>query len=209
MKKATNGSIGRRDLLVQTVPACAMACLGLGRVPGLAAALSDPAYQETHKFDVKTDRPVSMKDLAQMSNRSLFGFINTLREEMDEQEVIRLLNVNSDKIGRQQGEAQAASLPDTSFKTFVAQFRPPAYAEALTHEVVKDTEDVFELSVTECIWATVFREAGMAGEIGHAAVCNMDYSWPTAFNPALRMERTKTLMQGHDCCNHRYINTAE
>jgi hypothetical protein len=21
------------------------------------------------------------------------------------------------------------------------------------------------------------------GEIGHAAVCNMDYTWPTAFNP--------------------------
>lgn len=208
MKKAAAASIDRRELLVWTAPACAMACLGLGRVPGLAAALAGPAYQETHKFDLKADRSVSMKELAQMSNRSFFAFVNTLREEMKEKEVIRLLNVNSDKIGRQQGETQAATLPDTSFKTFVAQFRPPAYAEALTHEVVVDTEDVFELRVTECLWATVFREAGMDGEIGHAAVCNMDYSWPTAFNSALKMERSKTLMRGQDCCNHRYINTA-
>jgi hypothetical protein len=185
-----------------------MACLGLGRVPGLAAALADPAHQETHKFDVKTDRSVSMKELAQMSNRSFISFVNTLLKEMKEKEVVRLLNLNSDEVGRQQGEAQAAAMPDTSFKTFVSQFRPPAYAEALTHEVVVDTEDVFELRVTECLWATVFREAGLDGEIGHAAVCNMDYSWPPAFNPALKMERSKTLMQGHECCNHRYIDTA-
>ena len=47
----------------------------------------------------------------------------------------------------------------------------------------------------------------MRGEIGHAAVCNMDYYWPPAFNPDLIMERDKTLMQGHDHCNHRYIDT--
>ena len=28
------------------------------------------------------------------------------------------------------------------------------------------------------------------------------------FNPAFKMERTKTLMEGDDCCNHRYIDTA-
>ena len=92
-----------------------------------------------------------------------------------------------------------------SFETFVAQFRPPRYERTLTHEVVVDTEDTFELRVTECVIAEVFIQAGMGGEIGHAAVCNMDYAWPPAFNPAIRMERSKTLMQGHDCCNHRYL----
>ena len=74
---------------------------------------------------------------------------------------------------------------------------------------MEDTEKVFEMRVTECLSATVYREAGFEGDIGHAAVCNMDYSWPPAFNPDFKMERSKTLMQGHDCCNHRYINTAD
>ena len=70
---------------------------------------------------------------------------------------------------------------------------------------VEDTENAFELKVTECIWASVFRDAGLDGEIGHAAVCNMDYTWPTTFNPKFKMERDRTLMQGHDHCNHRYV----
>jgi hypothetical protein len=128
---------------------------------------------------------------------------------MDEPELIRLLNANSTKIGEQQGEAQKQRTSDTSFKTFVAQFRPPNYADALTHEVVEDTEGAFELRVTECVWASVFREAGLGGEMGHAAVCNMDYAWPTSFNPGIKMERSRTLMQGHDHCNHRYLKVAD
>ena len=63
--------------------------------------------------------------------------------------------------------------------------------------------------VTECVWAATYRDAGLGGEIGHAAVCHMDYSWPPAFNSSIKMERSKTLMQGHECCNHRYIWTGE
>jgi hypothetical protein len=185
-----------------------MACLGLGRVSGLAGAVSGAPYQETHKFDVMTDRPISTRQMAQIANRGFITLINTLREEMDEQEVIHLLNVNSENIGRMQGAAQAQASPDNSFKTFVGFFRPPAFEESLTHKVVEDTEGTFELEVTECIWASVFRDAGLGGEIGHAAVCNMDYHMPPAFNPDIKMVRSKTLMQGHDCCNHRYLTTA-
>jgi len=208
MKKAVAGSIGRRELLVRTAPACALACLGLGGAQELAAALADPAFQETHKFDEKMDRLFSTRELAEASSRGLFPLIRTLRQELNDPEAIRLLNLSSEEIGRQQGIAHAESVPDTSFETFVSAFRQMISGNSLTGEVVEETETAFGLKVTECIWATVFREAGLAGDIGHAAVCNMDYSWPPAFNPDFKMERSKTLMQGHDCCNHRYINTA-
>jgi hypothetical protein len=57
------------------------------------------------------------------------------------------------------------------------------------------------------VWASVYRDAGLGGPIGHAAVCNMDYYWPAAFNENFKMVRDKTLMQGHDHCNHRYLDT--
>ena len=140
-----------------------------------------------------------------MQYEALFEFLRTLRNEVGEPELIRLLGLSSSAHGRRLGEQQAASAPDRDFQTFVAQFRPPRYAEVLTHEVIEDSDAAFELKVTECVWASVFREAGLDGEIGHAAVCNMDYTWPGAFNPEIRMERTKTLMQGDDHCNHRYV----
>jgi predicted ArsR family transcriptional regulator len=141
-----------------------------------------------------------------MTYRGLIQLVQVLRSELDEPELVRLLNLMSEGIGRQVGARQAQNSPDTSFQTFVQVFRPPNFADTLTHEVVEDTENVFGLEVTECVFAEVMRNAGLGGEIGHAAVCNMDYFWPPAFNPNFKMERTKTLIQGHDICNHRYID---
>ncbi len=60
------------------------------------------------------------------------------------------------------------------------------------------------MRVSECLTATVFREAD-AAHIGYAAVCHADFALPEGFNPKIRLVRTKTLMKGHDCCNHRYV----
>lgn len=61
--------------------------------------------------------------------------------------------------------------------------------------------------MTECLWAATFRAAG-AEDIGYATICHPDFATTTAFNPRMRMIRTKTLMQGHDCCNHRWVMEA-
>ena len=71
-------------------------------------------------------------------------------------------------------------------------------------EIVEDTEKAFELKITECIWASTFLNA-KAGDIGYASVCFGDYAWAEGFNPKIKMIRDKTLMQGHELCNHRYV----
>lgn len=209
---AGRAPMGRRELLARSMPACAAACLGGAVSPELLAAAmggrevhAESAGQETHKFDEVRQRELSNRNLVQIQNQALMGLIRTLQEEVGDGETIRILNRYSTEVGRQAGQRQAARAGNNDFASFVAQFRPPNFANRLTHEVVEDTETTFEIRVTECIWAEVFRDAGLAGELGHAAVCQMDYHTPVAFNPAIRMERDKTLMQGHDCCNHRYI----
>ena len=196
----------RRHLLTHVVPACGLACLFSGPVG--ADDKAEKEVQNVHKFEAEFEQKTTMLRQVGGQNRNFIGFIKTLEGELEEEELVRLLNLYSAENGRQVGERQRKNSADTSFETFVSIFRPPRYERALTHEVVTDTEKVFELRVTECIWARVFRDAGLGGSIGHAAVCNMDYFWPPAFNPDFKMERTKTLMQGDDCCNHRYIDTA-
>jgi len=204
----SGSTLDRRELLTRAAPACVGAWLGICRMPGLAEWHDDAARQEQHKFDVPSELKLSTRQRVGMQNGNLIEFIKTLQNHMPEEEVIGLLNSYSAEVGKRAGEQQARGAPDTSFQRFVATFRPPRYANSLTHEVVEDSEKVFELRVTECIWAETFRNAGLGGEIGHAAVCNMDYYWPSAFNPSFKMERTKTLMQGDDHCNHRYLDTA-
>jgi hypothetical protein len=58
--------------------------------------------------------------------------------------------------------------------------------------------------VTRCLWAQTFREAG-AADIGYATMCHPDFSSAPAFNPKIRMSRPKTLMQGNDHGNDRWV----
>jgi hypothetical protein len=201
-------TIDRRGLLTRTVPACAVACLGLGRLEGFAAMSGSMPRKKQHKFDVPEEISLTPRQRGQMIANGSIEMIGILREELGDAETIRLLNVFSAQRGRQAAARQAASTPQNDFQSFVQIFRSPQMQGSLTLDIVEDTEKVFALEVRECLWAEVFKAAGLEGEIGHAAVCNMDYHWPPAFNPAFKMERDKTLMQGHDICNHRYIDTA-
>ncbi len=201
-------TLDRRDLLTRAAPACLGAWLGICRLPGTTVLDHRSPQQGQHKFDIQSELSLSLRQRVGMQYGRLIEFIKSLQAQMTEEEIIGLLNRYSEGVGKQVGEQQARNASGTDFQTFVETFRPPRYANSLTHEVVEDGEKVFELRVTECIWAETFRNAGLGGEIGHAAVCNMDYHWPSAFNPSFKMERTKTLMQGDDRCNHRYIDTA-
>jgi len=201
-------TIDRRALLTRTVPACAVACLGLGKIEGLSTTVLTGKLQGQHKFDVPQEISLSPRQRGQLAIGGALELIGVFRDELGDEESIRILNQFSAERGRQSARRQLAGAPDNSFQSFVQIFRSPTMESSLTLDIVEDTENVFALEVRECLWAELFRDAGMDGEIGHAAVCNMDYFWPTEFNPAFKMERDKTLMQGHDICNHRYINTA-
>ena len=208
MSESLITAVDRRSFLTRAMPACSFACLYAGALSGATSDEAQAATQEdVHKFDVEVERTTSPRQRVMEGNRNLISFIKTLQNELDEEELIRLLDLNSAKVGREVGTRQAENSSDTSFQTFVATFRPPRYQDVLTLEIVEDTSKVFELRVTECVWASVYRDAGLGGPIGHAAVCNMDYYWPAAFNENFKMVRDKTLMQGHECCNHRYLDT--
>lgn len=208
-------TMARRELLTRSVPACAAACMGAALAPEMLAALAwgeNPEFgsgvglgQETHKFDETRQLDLSNRTLVQLQNGNLIALAKKMRDTLGFDRTVEVLNDFSTDMGLQAGARQAQRMGSNDFSAFVSQFRPPNFAKRLTHEVVEDTDTTFQIKVTECVWAEVFRAAGMAGELGHAAVCQMDYHTPVAFNPKIRMERTKTLMQGQDCCNHRYI----
>jgi len=202
-------ALDRRQLLTRVMPMCSLACLcGSWVGAGDAEKMDTTSSEGVHKFEVEFDQKTNMLRQVTEQNSRFIRFIKNLQTELGEEELIRLLKIDSAEYGRWVGKYQAENSPDTTFRTFVSNFRPPNYDKSLTLEITEDTPKVFQLRVTECVWAKVFRDAGLGGQVGHAAVCNMDYYWPPAFNPDFKMERDKTLMQGDDCCNHRYMDTA-
>jgi hypothetical protein len=100
----------------------------------------------------------------------------------------------------------AKQFGSNDFATLKKIFSPesPQFKDSLTMSITESTDSVHELKVTECIFASVYLQQ-KAGDLGWASVCYGDYAMATGFNPKIRMTRNKTLMQGHDCCDHRYL----
>jgi hypothetical protein len=44
-----------------------------------------------------------------------------------------------------------------------------------------------------------------AAAIGYEIFCRPDYVMRQGFSPNIHLERTRTLMQGDDCCDHRWL----
>ena len=66
------------------------------------------------------------------------------------------------------------------------------------------TENTRICSTVGCLWADIYREWG-AEDIGYIVECKGDFALVAAQHPNLRLERTKTLMQGDDCCDFKFI----
>jgi hypothetical protein len=71
------------------------------------------------------------------------------------------------------------------------------------YEVLVSTNTKHEYNVTFCPYAEVHREMG-APDLGYAWWCNNDFVYSDAAGPKVKLVRTKTLMEGDDCCDFRY-----
>jgi L-2-amino-thiazoline-4-carboxylic acid hydrolase len=75
--------------------------------------------------------------------------------------------------------------------------------DALTIEVLTETEDRFDFNVHRCRYAEAYREMGL-GAIGHLLSCNRDGAFSEGYNPGLEFKRTQTIMGGAAYCDFRY-----
>lgn len=207
MKDTTKSMSSRRQFLAGILPACACACLmgRAGRVEAAPGNLRDKPQKEKHPFDQEYQGKPTHRQMMAMQYQNAVELAKALETHMGTESCLAFLKEFTRTKMLQYGKFQAARAGKNDLQSYVGQFKhPTAYKNALTKEVVEDTDRVFELKVTECIWADTFRSM-QAAEIGYALVCWGDYAWAEGFNPKIKMVRDKTLMQGHECCNHRYI----
>ena len=57
--------------------------------------------------------------------------------------------------------------------------------------------------VRECLWAKTFEDMEDK-ELGYVICCKGDFAMAPAVSPKLSLKRTKTLMQGDECCDHEW-----
>jgi hypothetical protein len=75
--------------------------------------------------------------------------------------------------------------------------------EGFTFSCIEDSPTRLEYKVTRCFLAEEVAKYGMP-ELGAAFYCAWDVGFCQGLNPNIVFKRTKTLMRGDACCNHRY-----
>jgi len=74
---------------------------------------------------------------------------------------------------------------------------------ALTLEMLRENETSLFFDVTHCEYAQMYVRMGIE-DIGFILSCNRDFSFMEGFNPQIELKRTKTIMEGAECCDFRF-----
>lgn len=189
----------RRNFLAMALPACAASCLGC------SAASAQEAPPAKHKFQEPSG--LTYEQVFRLAYQE--GFIPSMKaltEDVGKDKFLEMLKSACSRATACEMAERASKAPKRDLAAFATPLvQPGEFAKhALTYQIVEHTEKALEIKVTECLWAKTFREKD-ATDIGYAAICHPDFAAAPAFNPKMKMVRTKTLMQGNDCCNHRWL----
>jgi hypothetical protein len=78
------------------------------------------------------------------------------------------------------------------------------FSQVVTVDFPHESDKELQCKYTECLFAKTFRDLG-AEELGKIIGCDADHIFVETMNPKIKLKRTKTLMEGHDECNHTFI----
>jgi hypothetical protein len=186
----------RRQFISTIIPACALSCSALKNLT--AVVQSDVIFKEKskkHKFQKKWGHTY------EEAFRWRYGFYIEIMEEFSKylgrKQLIEMImravddsNPISENID-----------PNFSFIQWIKG--GSIFQNMMTWEIIEQSEKAYEIKVSECLWAKTFQDRN-AADIGYATVCYSDFSAAKATHPKITLERTKTIMQGHGYCNHRW-----
>lgn len=135
--------------------------------------------------------------------RILAPVIDALAREFPRQRIIEIVRDVVLEIARQQGRAMADATGEPSLTAFAATLGPWQKDDAMTLEVIEQSDEHLAFDVTRCRYAEMYNALGIP-ELGGVLSCNRDAALIEGFNPDIALIRTQTIMQGASCCDFRY-----
>ena len=135
--------------------------------------------------------------------RILAPVIEALGEEFGRDRVIEIVKRVIVDIAHRQGQALAQQVRGNGIHDFEKSKEPWVRGDALQIEPLETTETTHAFNVTRCRYAEMYRSLGIP-ELGVVLSCGRDGALGEGFNPALRLARTQTIMEGASHCDFRY-----
>lgn len=145
---------------------------------------------ETHEFHAK----------------SLVSIVRAVEEKYGKEGVEAVRNAWLKEVFYKPWQEKGRSVERNDVQTFARILESGC---AGTHEWKRTEDEPNKVAYrfTKCFWADVFRKLG-AEDVGKW-LCDSDQFNAKGFNPDIKLKRTKTLMEGEDCCDHVFYMEGE
>ena len=186
----------RRQFLSSLLPLCSMSCFsldGLLNIPQLSDGSQERVVK--HKFQKEWGHTY------EEAFKWRYGFYIDIMEELSKylgrKKLIEMIMSAVDDSNPISENVD----PDFSFLEWTKG--GSVYQNMMTRDIIEQSGKSLEIKVSECLWAKTFQDRN-AADIGYATVCYSDFSAAKASHPKITLVRTKTIMQGHAYCDHRW-----
>ena len=129
--------------------------------------------------------------------------INAFRDRFGDVETLATVDEVVANLARASGEKLAEQAGDGKLATFAENLARWKEGNALEIEIVESDDEHLDFNVKRCRYAEMYREEGLA-DLGFHLSCVRDFALIEGFNPAIKLERTQTLMEGAAFCDFRF-----
>lgn len=142
-----------------------------------------------------------MTGLNRFHTKDKIDLLNSLRERFGD-EVIQIVEEVECRKAELEWQLIAKNNHDNSMEAFLRLFWEPLRAKGFEY-TCEAAENGVQMRCTKCPAYEMAKELDAADWLYHHT-CSIDQSIASGFNPCIGFRRTKTLMQGDDCCDHFY-----
>ena len=147
---------------------------------------------------------ISVIERVKIQAQVLVPLVKALQAELGEERANALVRKTLGNIFRRVGEQWWQSKQSTHLaENMASAFASWARGDALDYSVRAQSQDIYEVDVTECRYAQFYNELGEP-ELGFLLACSQDFSFTEGLSPDIRLTRTQTIMQGASHCDFRY-----
>jgi len=147
---------------------------------------------------------ISVIEQAKIQAQVLVPLVKTLQAELGEERANALVRKALGDVYRRLGEQWWRARGSKHLgENMASAFAAFAKGEAIDYSVRAQSQDAYEINVTECRYAQFYKELGEP-ELGFLLVCCSDFPFAEGFGPDIKLTRTQTIMQGASHCDFRY-----
>ena len=130
--------------------------------------------------------------------------IRAVAKRIGQDEAMAILHEVNQQEAFERGRYMAEEMGGNGMEELVDEVAGWGRGGAWEMDVLEQTPTTYFFNVTRCPYYEKYRELGLEA-FGVGFSCCRDEPFARGFNPRLRLERTKTIMEGADHCDFRYF----